>query len=392
MAERLPFFATTARGTEELLADELKELGAARIRQDRGGVRFHASLHEALRICLWSRIAMRILLPVAEQEVQGAEGLYDAVRAIPWEEHLSARHTIAVEATLKDSEHTHSGFVALKVKDAIVDRMRDRTGSRPDVETRRPDLQIIVHLAKQKLSVSLDVCGQPLFKRGWRVKQTVAPLKETLAAALLRAAGYTGDESFLDPMCGSGTLLVEAALIAGKRPPALNRDFAIERWPSHGERAREVLEYLRKEAESVRRAPPCPIWGSDKNEEAAMAARANAAGAGLSGSVHVSVADALGDFPVPTPPGLLMTNPPYGDRLEGGRGQKGMKTFYFNLGNRFGQLREWRQWIFVGNPGFESAFHRRPSMKRDLFNGPIPCTLLGYAPLDRPAEEESDEA
>lgn len=391
MAERLPFFATTARGTEELLAEELRELGAARIRQDRGGVRFHASLHEAMRVCLWSRIAMRILLPVAEQEVQGAEGLYDAVRDIPWEDHLSARHTIAVEATLKDSEHTHSGFVALKVKDAIVDRMREKTGSRPDVDTRRPDLQIIVHLAKQKLSVSMDVCGEPLFKRGWRVEQTIAPLKETLAAALLRASGYTGEESFLDPMCGSGTLLVEAGLIASKRPPSVGREFAIERWPSHGEKSREILKYLREEAASLRRAPPFPIWGSDKNEDAAMAARANAAAAGLAGAVHVSVADALKDFPVPTPGGLLLTNPPYGDRLEGGRGQKGMKTFYYALGNRFSELREWRQFIFVGNPGFESAFHRRPSKKRDLFNGPIACTLLGYPALDRYIDEEPPE-
>ncbi|HEX8704786.1 MAG TPA: THUMP domain-containing protein, partial [Myxococcaceae bacterium] len=135
MAERIALFATTARGTEDLLAEELKELGAKRIRQDRGGVRFMATLDEALKVCLWSRIAMRVLYPLGEFDVHGAEGLYEAAASVPWEEHLTPDHTFAVEATLKDSEHSHSGFVALKVKDAIVDRMREKRRARPDVDT-----------------------------------------------------------------------------------------------------------------------------------------------------------------------------------------------------------------------------------------------------------------
>jgi putative N6-adenine-specific DNA methylase len=227
MAERLTLFATAARGTEDLLAEELRELGASRVRQDRGGVRFDANLHEALRICLWTRIAMRVLYPLGEFEARGADGLYDAVRSVRWEDHLTATSTFAVDATLKDTEHTHSGFVALKVKDAIVDRLRDRLGVRPDVDPKRPDVSVVAHLAKEKLSLSLDLCGMPLHKRGYRVKQTIAPLKETLAAAILRAVGYTGDETLLDPMCGSGTFLIEAGLIAINRPPSLERPFAV---------------------------------------------------------------------------------------------------------------------------------------------------------------------
>src|SRR5712664_4837919 len=168
MPERLQLFATVARGTEDLLSSELSELGASRVRQGRGLVRFHANWLEALRICLWSRIAMRILLPLGEFRSKGAEGLYQASREVPWEEHLSQRSTFAVEATLRDSEHSHSGFVALKVKDAIADRLRDLLGARPDVDAGNPDLRIAVHLAKEKLSIALDLAGEPLHQRGYR--------------------------------------------------------------------------------------------------------------------------------------------------------------------------------------------------------------------------------
>src|SRR5262249_56931214 len=161
MPRRVPLFATAARGTEDLLADELTELGATRGRADRGGVSFQANLHEALRIALWSRIAMRLLWPLAEAEARGAEGLYDAAHEVPWEEHLDPGATFAVEATLRDSEHTHSGFVALKIKDALVDRLRERRGGRPDVDTRRPDVRVTAHLAGTRLAAARDGVGWP---------------------------------------------------------------------------------------------------------------------------------------------------------------------------------------------------------------------------------------
>src|SRR5262249_48783830 len=152
-----------------------------------------------------------------------APGLYEATRQVAWEEHLEQQSTFAVEATLRDSEHTHSGFVALKVKDAIVDRLRDKLGARPDVDTRNPTIRVIAHLSGQSLTLSLDLAGEALHRRGYRVEPTIAPLKETLAAAILEAAGYRGEEPLLDPLCGSGTLVIEAALIAARRAPALGR-------------------------------------------------------------------------------------------------------------------------------------------------------------------------
>ncbi|WP_163996091.1 THUMP domain-containing class I SAM-dependent RNA methyltransferase [Pyxidicoccus caerfyrddinensis] len=376
MAERIALYATAARGTEDLLADELKELGARRIRQDRGGVRFMATLDEALMVCLWSRIAMRVLYPLGAFEAHGAEGLYEAAVSIPWEEHLNPDTTFAVDATLKDSEHSHSGFVALKVKDAIVDRIRNAVGARPDVNTRDPDVRVVAHLARETLSLSLDLCGEPLHRRGYRVRPTPAPLKETLAAALLRAASYTGEEALVDPMCGSGTLLIEAGLIARKRAPGLNRDFAVERWPELGTRARELLADLRADARRNERKVTVPLLGFDKDPEALDAAIRNVRAAKLSEEIQLAEGDATKLPPLPAMGGLLITNPPYGDRLGSG-GQKGMKSFYYKLGESL-RVPGWRIWVLSGNPAFESAFHARPTMKRDMWNGPIACTLLGY--------------
>ncbi|RKH62406.1 THUMP domain-containing class I SAM-dependent RNA methyltransferase [Corallococcus aberystwythensis] len=377
MAERLALFATAARGTEDLLAEELKELGAKRIRQDRGGVRFMAALDEALNVCLWSRIAMRVLYPLGEFDAKGAQGLYDAVASVPWEEHLTTNVTFAVDANLKDTEHAHSGFVALKVKDAIVDRLRDKLGSRPDVDTRNPDVSVVAHLVKEKLSLSLDLVGEPLHRRGYRVRPTPAPLKENLAAALLRAAGYTGTEALVDPMCGSGTLVIEGGLIARKRAPGINRSFAVERWPHLGTRAKELLADLRADARRNERKVEVPILGFDKSDEALEAADRNVKAARLGEEITLAEGDATKLPPLPEGGGLILTNPPYGDRLGSG-GQKGMKTFYFKLGDSLRALPGWRVWVLSGNPAFESAFHARPMARRDVWNGPIPCTLLGY--------------
>ena len=378
MARRLALYATAARGTEALLAAELGELGAARIRQDRGGVRFHASMQEALHVCVHSRIAMRVLYPLHEGELDAKDEreLYDRAREVPWEEHLTTTSTFAVEATLRAGETGHSGYVALKIKDAIVDRLREKLGARPDVNTRDPDVQVVAHLGRGKLSLSLDLCGEPLHKRGYRIRTTPAPMKETLAAAILRAVGYKGDEALLDPMCGSGTLLIEAGLIATRRPPGLDRRFAAERWPHQGQAARDALDWIREDAAKHLRDAPFPIWGLDKSDEAVDAARRNVNKAGLTRFIRIEVGDAAKPPPLPEGNGLIVSNPPYGDRLGGG--QKGMKTFYFQLGEALGGNPGWRMAMLSGNTAFESAFHHRPKGRRQLWNGPIECTLLEY--------------
>ncbi len=379
MPERLPLFATASRGTEELLAAELTALGAKKVRQDRGGVRFHANVDEALRIALWTRLAMRVLYPLGEFEAPGAEGLYEAARRVPWHEHLSATSTFSVEATLRESEHTHSGFVALKVKDAIADTLRERHGRRPDVDSKDPDVRVVAHLRKQTLSLSLDLAGEPLNRRGYREQMTDAPLKETLAATMLAAAKYDGSEPFADPMCGSGTLCIEAALIAMNRAPGLSRRFAVERWPSLGAHARSLLADLKREAKAGERAPASTFLARDFDEDALAAAQANFRAAGLGPRVRVEQADATRDGPPAGDGGLLATNPPYGERIGGGRGgQKGIKAFYFKLGDALAGWRGWRQAVLAGNPGFESAFHARPVKRLRLWNGPIECELLVY--------------
>lgn len=377
MPERLSLFATAPRGTEALLARELEALGAKKVRQQPGGVRLAANLHEALHLCLWTRLAMRVLYPLAEAEARGQEGLYEAAYAVPWEEHLTATSTFAVDSILKSEEHTHSGFLSLKIKDAIVDRLREKLGRRPDVDTRDPDVKVVAHLKGSKLSLWLDLCGESLFRRGYRVVTTPAPLKETLAAAVLAAANYKGDEPLADPMCGSGTLVIEAGLIAARRPPSLERRFAVERWPFQGEQARAILADLREDAKKGIRTPPFPILARDRDEEALEAAKRNVIAARLKGSVSLELADALTAPPPDCPPGLVATNPPYGDRLKAG-GQKGMKTFYFKLGEAMARWEGWRFAVLSGNEAFESAFHRKPRLRKELWNGPIQCELLTY--------------
>jgi 23S rRNA (guanine2445-N2)-methyltransferase / 23S rRNA (guanine2069-N7)-methyltransferase len=248
------------------------------------------------------------------------------------------------------------------------------------VDTRRPDVRVIAHLAGTHLSLSLDVAGAPLNRRGYRVRPTVAPLKETLAAAILRAVRYTGDEPLVDPMCGSGTFLIEAGLIAVHRAPGAHRSFGIERWPSLAAEAKASLDRIRAEARAGERRAPFPIRGFDRSPEALEAARANVRAARLEREVSVAEADATRALPLSDlDHGLLVTNPPYGDRLGQG-GQKGMKTFYFQLGERLGALSGFRMGILSGNPAFEAAFHHRPLRRRPLWNGPIECTLLEYAP------------
>lgn len=383
---RIPLYATASRGTEPVVAAELERLGAKRLRQDRGGVRFMADLDEILRVCVHSRTAMRVLYPMGTFEAHGADGLYEAAKSVPWEDWLTVQTTFAVEATLKNSEHDHSGFVALKLKDGIVDRLREKLGSRPDVDSHDPVFRIVAHLSKSTLSLSLDLCGDPLFKRGYKVSQTAAPLKETLAATLLLLAKYEGEEPFCDPMCGSGTLAIEAGLIAARRAPGADRRFALEAWPQFSIKARPLLVDLRREAKAQVRTPPYPLLASDRDVEALDAASRNVRAAGLSAFIQLEEADVLQAPPPTGLPGLLLTNPPWGERLGTG-GQKGMKSFFYSLSEALKKWPGWRLGLLAGNPAFESAFHRRPTKRSTLSNGPIECTFLQYPAITaaRPA-------
>lgn len=368
------FFATAAAGTENLVLQEIETLGATSIKVFPGGVRFHGTLETGLKACLWSRVAMRILMPLARFPVADEQDLYDGVRAINWSEHLNAKTTFAVDATGVNDALRHTHYTALKVKDAIVDSMRDAAGTRPSVDAKNPDVQIVAHLARGQCELSLDFSGEPLFKRGYRQTPMKASLKETLAAAVLMSAGYDGDTPLIDPMCGAGTIAIEAAMIAANRAPGLGRGFGVERWPSFDADGRALLRQLHEEAKSVENVDVPHIIASDRDPDAVAATRANIHRAKV--KVEVREGDAreirsLGEV------GWIVTNPPYGERLEAG-GRKQLKSFFWQLGQNWRHMSGHEVAVLSGGPEFESAFGLRPLSRQRLWNGPIQCELLRY--------------
>jgi len=367
------FFATASAGTEDLLAAELRALGLRDIRPGRGGVRFKGELVDGLKVCLWSRTAMRVLLSLSNFPATDADALYAGARAIPWNDLVTPTHTIAVDATGMTDQLRHTHFTALKVKDAICDVVRDKTGARPSVDARDPDVRVVVHLGRGKAEISLDLAGDALFKRGYRLEPTKASLKETLAAAVLLAAGYDGNAPLIDPMCGSGTIALEAALIAYGRAPGIARRFAAERWPSFGAESRKLLADLRNDAKARERKDAPAIIARDRDPEAVQATGMNAKRLGL--PIHVKEADAR-ELNALNPPGWIVTNPPYGERLAPGK--KNLKTFFWQLGSAWSQLEGHRVAVLSGGPEFEKAFGMRPLEKRRLWNGPIECELLRF--------------
>jgi len=367
--------ATAAKGTEDLCAGELRALGMRGVRPLRGAVEFDGDLVAGLKACLHLRTALRVLLPLGKVPAKDADGLYEALRQIPWEDHLSLRHTFAVEVAGATPGLTHSLFVAQRAKDAIVDRLRPLLGGRPSVDTRDPDLRIALHLSRGQADVALDLAGDSLHRRGYRQRPHPASLKETLAAAVLIACEYQGETPLLDPLCGAGTLAIEGALIAARRAPNENRSFGAERWPTFDDAARSALAELRAEARAQVRSPPAPIHASDRDPDAVAATIANVRRAHL--PIRVSEADARTILPM-VPPGLVVANPPYGGRIGGGGGRKQLKTFYHQLGANFRGFAGHQLAFLAGSPDFESAFGLKPSGRRKLFNGPIECQLLHY--------------
>jgi putative N6-adenine-specific DNA methylase len=370
----ISFFATVAAGSEDLLEQELRPLGAKGVRPGKGGVRFTGEWETALRTCLWLRTAMRVLLPIGTVPASTADELYAGARAVRWTDHLDARHTFSVEASGTSEALRHTHFTALRIKDAIVDTLRDKHGMRPDVDAHNPDVRVIAHLARGQCDLSLDVSGEPLFKRGYRLEPTKASLKETLAAAVLLASGYDGEKPLVDPMCGSGTIALEAAMIAHRRAPGLERGFGVERWPLFDDRLRTTLRQLREEARAQVRKDAPAVTAKDRDPEAVAATRSNAARLGL--PLQVTEADARELAPL-DPPGFVVCNPPYGERLEMG-GKKNLKTFFWQLGQRWRELHGHHVSVLSGGPEFESAFGLRPAKVRAMYNGPIACRLLQY--------------
>lgn len=368
------FFAATARGVEEVLAAEMGRLGLAGIAVDKGGVRFTGDLAACYRANLWLRTASRVLLQVASFACDSPERLYDGVRSIPWDHWLTPEMTLAVECNLRDSVLTHSGFVALKAKDAIVDALRDRCGRRPNVAPKDPDLLVNIHLARNRCTVSLDTSGAGLDKRGYRTETGEAPLRETLAAALVDFTGWDGSVPLVDPMCGSGTILIEAALKALDRAPGLIRQrFGFQRWRGYEP---DIWEGICAEARDRERATlPLPLLGRDRLDNVLMAARKNSRRAGVAPVVTFTRGD-IRSFTPPEQPGVILFNPPYGQRLGE---EEQLKTLYRQIGDVLKQrCAGHTAWIFTGSLNLAKEVGLKASRRIVLFNGPLECRLLKY--------------
>jgi len=373
-----PFFATAALGTADLVATELATLGASAIEASAGGVAFEGTLETAYRACLWSRVALRVLMPVASFPAATPDALYAGVAAVDWQSQLGVDDTFVVDFTSSRSAITHTQFGAQRTKDAIVDRFRAATGRRPSVDARNPRLRINVHLERDVASVAIDLAGESLHRRGYRERQGLAPMRETLAAAVLLRAGWpeiaAAGGAFVDPMCGSGTLPIEAALIAGDVAPGLMRArFGFEGWRGHDAL---LWQRLKDEAHARRRAATAPVrlFGYDRDPLAVRTAVANAARAGVAESIQFAVAEItrLPDAPAAT--GLVAVNPPYGERL----GEvAALESTYTELGRRLrAGYRGWEAAVFTGNPPLGRRLGIAARRTHRMMNGPIECRLL----------------
>jgi putative N6-adenine-specific DNA methylase len=320
---------------------------------------------------------MRVLLPLARFPAPDAAALYEGASRVDWSEWLTTRTTLAVEASGATPELTHTGYAALKVKDAVVDALRARLGARPDVDVRDPDVRIVLHLSRGEGELSLDLAGEPLHRRGYRVAMTDAPLKETLAAAVLLLGGVERDRPFLDPMCGSGTLAIEQALAARNLAPGLKRALAFQRWPCYRGTLQSAWDRMKEEARAAALpSAPAPVWARDSSSKAVEATLRNAAAAGVGADVQVARGDARKIAP-PAEDGTLCSNPPYGERLGDARPLQ-LGGFYRGFGDALRAFHGWRAVILEGNPLLERELGLRPESSHRLWNGPLEVKLLRY--------------
>lgn len=368
------FFATTAKGIEEVLAGELKKLAFDDISTEKGGVRFSGDLTACYLANLWLRTAHRILIPLAEFRCDSPQHLYDGVRTVEWRRYLNPDMTLAVDCNVRDSSITHSGFAALKTKDAIVDSIREHYGRRPDVNTHDPDLRVNMHISRNLCTVSLDSSGTSLDKRGYRMDAEDAPLRETLAAALIELSGWDGTVSLVDPMCGSGTIPIEAALKAANRAPGLNRaKYGFQRWPSFDKKIWSKL--LREAEEQVLKKIPSPVLGFDMSSRAIEKACRNANRAEVDQYTTFAKHD-ISDLAPPEPPGIMIFNPPYGVRLGE---MEALKVLYRRIGDVMKQrCKGYTAYLLTGDPELAKCIGLKAARRIVLYNGPIECRLLKY--------------
>jgi putative N6-adenine-specific DNA methylase len=370
-----PLFATCARGLEPVLADELRALNASDVQIGRGGVAFRGDLALLYQANLWLRTAVRVLAVVLEAPVSSTDELYAAVQTIDWSRYMTPEHTLAVDANVRDSAITHSQYAARRVKDAICDQFVAKLGRRPSVDTETPMVGLNLHIHKNQMVLSLDSSGESLHKRGYRPILTKAPLNEALAAGLILMSGWKGETPLIDPLCGSGTLCIEAAWFALNRPPGLTRkrfgfmgwmDYDVALWAELRDQARR----------GVKRKLEHPILGSDVRRDAIHFAQENARAAGIGHLLRFELQDVRDFEPPPGPPGIIICNPPYGERIGE---EKELVALYETVGSVFRErCPGWKLLVFSGNAKLVRRLQMKAVRDIPLFNGRIPCRLVEY--------------
>lgn len=400
-----PLFLPCAAGVEPLLAGEVARLlPDARLEALRGGVSLEGGIDDVMRLNLESRLAQRVLIEVAHGAYRDEGDLYALARGVDWLLWITPRETLRVDTTAQHSPLRSLNFAALRVKDAVCDALREATGERPSVDTRRPDLQLVLHLGPQEATLYVDSSGEPLFKRGWREDKGDAPLKETLAAAMLAAAGWRGTPeaggALHDPCCGSGTIVIEAAQIACGMAPGLLRRFAFERLlPFAPADVRLRWQQLKDEAKARIHASAVPILASDISFRMVDFARRNAERAGVANAITFHGGDAL-ERPAPVlPPGMpgtLMLNPPYGERIDALGKAAARRTprasaedrgtppdFFARLAAHWkraytGHPPGWTAWVLSPDMKLPGAMRLAASRRMPMWNGPIECRLYRF--------------
>jgi 23S rRNA (guanine2445-N2)-methyltransferase / 23S rRNA (guanine2069-N7)-methyltransferase len=394
--QQFKLFVTGHKGFETLLFHELRMVlgdSEAVLEKRYGGVEITGDLDAIYRLCLHSRLANRVFCELAKVRVEDDDQLYQAVSKIDWAQHLEANGSLAVSATLSRSKLTHSHFAALRVKDAIVDQFRERSGDRPSVEKNQPDIQIHLNIHQDQASISLDLSGDSLHRRGYRLEHTGAPLKEHLAAALLMQAGWNKEGSetrqLVDPMCGSGTFAIEAAMMAANIAPGLKRSyFGFSHWRLHQpERWQDCLQQARA---AVISDPDVEIYASDYDSSALQVSATNAQRAGVEHLIqfsHQQVGDL--ELPATSTETLVICNPPYGQRLQA---EHGLAELYADLGAAVRRMAPARLAIISANPDLLHRLQLNRLARKDVRNGPIECLFAQFATVATVATVAADDA
>jgi putative N6-adenine-specific DNA methylase len=387
----LQLFLPCAAGVEGFLADEvhrLTGLAGDDLLTGRGGVTLRASWREAMRLNLHSRLAQRVLVQLSHTPYRTEDDLYAAASEVTWEAWFTTRESFKVEVTAQHSPLKSLNFAGLKIKDAVADRFRNKGGVRPDVDTQWPDVRIYAHLTSDQATLYIDTSGEPLFKRGWREDKGEAPLKETLAAAMIAASGWDAVVPLYDPCCGSGTIAIEAAQVACNIAPGQLRRFGFEKLLAY---QAHVWQALWEEAKAQQHAPTAPVYGSDVAFRMVDFAARNAARAGVPDAVQLRGGDALQRMPPSDAPGVMLVNPPYGERIEtagvAGRSQSGRERAHTDDGGDFfNQLAAhwkknypgWTAWVLTPDLKLPSRMRLKESRRVPMWNGPIECRLFRF--------------